>query len=85
MRAVIQNSVGGPDVLVIASQPDPTAKPGEVVVRVKAAGIKVAEEAAAPDAAATPPTMPTPPAAPAAPTPGKRWKWNPKTGKTELQ
>lgn len=39
MRAVIQNSVGGPDVLVIADQPDPTAKPGEVLVRIKAAGI----------------------------------------------
>ncbi|PWJ94167.1 NADPH:quinone reductase-like Zn-dependent oxidoreductase [Mesorhizobium loti] len=39
MRAVIQNSVGGPDVLVIANQPDPTPKAGEVLVRVKAAGI----------------------------------------------
>lgn len=39
MRAVIQNSVGGPDVLVIANQPDPTPKAGEVRVRVKAAGI----------------------------------------------
>ena len=39
MRAVIQNSVGEPDVLVIANQPDPTAKAGEVLVRVKAAGI----------------------------------------------
>ncbi|MFD2054740.1 NADP-dependent oxidoreductase [Mesorhizobium calcicola] len=39
MRAVIQNSVGGPDVLVIANQPDPAPKAGEVLVRVKAAGI----------------------------------------------
>ncbi|TIN01193.1 MAG: NADP-dependent oxidoreductase [Mesorhizobium sp.] len=39
MRAVIQNSVGGPDVLVIADQPDPTPETGEVLVRVKAAGI----------------------------------------------
>ncbi|MER9290637.1 NADP-dependent oxidoreductase [Mesorhizobium sp. M0518] len=39
MRAVIQNSVGGPDVLVIADQPDPTPEAGEVLVRVKAAGI----------------------------------------------
>lgn len=39
MRAVIQNSVGGPDVLVIANRPDPTPKAGEVLVRVKAAGI----------------------------------------------
>lgn len=39
MRAIIQNSVGGPDVLVIANQPDPTPKAGEVLIRVKAAGI----------------------------------------------
>ncbi|TPL12338.1 NADP-dependent oxidoreductase [Mesorhizobium sp. B2-4-14] len=39
MRAVIQNSVGGPDVLVTADQPDPTPKAGEVLVRVRAAGI----------------------------------------------
>jgi NADPH:quinone reductase-like Zn-dependent oxidoreductase len=39
MRAVIQNSVGGPDVLVIADQPNPTPKHGEVLVRVKGAGI----------------------------------------------
>ncbi|MER9160964.1 MULTISPECIES: NADP-dependent oxidoreductase [unclassified Mesorhizobium] len=39
MRAVIQNSVGGPDVLVIADQPDPTPEAGEVLVRIKAAGI----------------------------------------------
>ncbi|CAN7372915.1 NADP-dependent oxidoreductase [Mesorhizobium sp. LjRoot246] len=39
MRAATQNSVGGPDVLVIADRPDPTPKAGEVLVRVKAAGI----------------------------------------------
>lgn len=39
MRAVIQNSVGGPDVLVIADRPNPTPKHGEVLVRVKGAGI----------------------------------------------
>ncbi|MEI9419599.1 NADP-dependent oxidoreductase [Mesorhizobium sp. Cs1299R1N1] len=39
MRAVTQNSVGGPDVLVTAELPDPTPKAGEVLVRVKAAGI----------------------------------------------
>ncbi|MDX8454345.1 NADP-dependent oxidoreductase [Mesorhizobium sp. VK9D] len=39
MRAVIQNSVGGPDVLFVAEQPDPSPRPGEVLVRVKAAGI----------------------------------------------
>ncbi|MDG4881615.1 NADP-dependent oxidoreductase [Mesorhizobium sp. WSM4884] len=39
MRAVIQNSVGGPDVLFVAEQPDPSLKPGEVLIRVQAAGI----------------------------------------------
>ncbi|UCI09277.1 NADP-dependent oxidoreductase [Mesorhizobium sp. B1-1-8] len=39
MRAIIQNSFGGPDVLVIAEQPDPSPKPGEVLVRIKAAGL----------------------------------------------
>ncbi|AZO53214.1 MAG: NADP-dependent oxidoreductase [Mesorhizobium sp.] len=39
MRAVTQNSVGGPDVLVTAELPDPSPKAGEVLVRVKAAGI----------------------------------------------
>ena len=39
MRAVIQNSVGGPDVLVIADRPAPSPKSGEVLVRVRAAGI----------------------------------------------
>jgi NADPH:quinone reductase-like Zn-dependent oxidoreductase len=39
MRAIIQNSVGGPDVLIIADRPDPQPKAGEVLVRVKAAGI----------------------------------------------
>ncbi|MGX5850069.1 NADP-dependent oxidoreductase [Mesorhizobium sp. PL10] len=39
MRAVIQNSVGGPDVLVIADRPNPTPKNGDVLVRVKGAGI----------------------------------------------
>lgn len=39
MRAVTQNSVGGPDVLVIANHPAPSPKAGEVLVRVKAAGI----------------------------------------------
>jgi NADPH:quinone reductase-like Zn-dependent oxidoreductase len=39
MRAVIQTSVGGPEVLFVAEQPDPAPKPGEVLVRIKAAGI----------------------------------------------
>lgn len=45
MRAVIQNTVGEPDVLVIANQPDPTPKAGEVLVRVKAAGINPVDSA----------------------------------------
>ncbi|MER9403122.1 NADP-dependent oxidoreductase [Mesorhizobium caraganae] len=39
MRAVVQNSVGGPDVLVITDRPSPSPKSGEVLVRVHAAGI----------------------------------------------
>jgi NADPH:quinone reductase-like Zn-dependent oxidoreductase len=39
MRAVIQNSVGGPDVLVVADRPAPSPHAGEVLVRIKAAGI----------------------------------------------
>ncbi|BCM21362.1 NADP-dependent oxidoreductase [Mesorhizobium sp. J8] len=39
MRAVIQTSVGGPEVLFVAEQPDPAPKSGEVLVRIKAAGI----------------------------------------------
>ena len=39
MRAVTQTSVGGPEVLFAAEQPDPSPKAGEVLVRVKAAGI----------------------------------------------
>ncbi|MBZ9866160.1 NADP-dependent oxidoreductase [Mesorhizobium sp. CA15] len=39
MRAVIQTSVGGPEVLFVAEQPNPKPGPGEVLVRVKAAGL----------------------------------------------
>jgi NADPH:quinone reductase-like Zn-dependent oxidoreductase len=39
MRAIIQNSVGGPEVLVIADRPDPAPRAGEVLVRVRAAAI----------------------------------------------
>ncbi|TPN45331.1 MULTISPECIES: NADP-dependent oxidoreductase [unclassified Mesorhizobium] len=45
MRAVIQNTVGGPDVLVIANQPDPSPQAGEVLVRVQAAGINPVDSA----------------------------------------
>lgn len=36
MRAVIQNSVGGPEVLVIADRPAPSPNAGEVLIRVGA-------------------------------------------------
>ncbi|TIO07056.1 NADP-dependent oxidoreductase [Mesorhizobium sp.] len=39
MRAIIQNSVGGPEVLVIADRLAPSPKAGEVLVRIGAAGI----------------------------------------------
>ena len=39
MRAVIQEKVGGPEVLHVAERPSPTPGAGEVLVRVKAAGI----------------------------------------------
>jgi NADPH:quinone reductase-like Zn-dependent oxidoreductase len=39
MRVVAQNSVGGPEVLVVAERPVPEPKSGEVLVRVKAAGV----------------------------------------------
>lgn len=39
MRAVLSKIVGGPDSLVIEEVLDPTPKPGEVVIEVKAVGI----------------------------------------------
>jgi NADPH2:quinone reductase len=39
MKAVLSKSVGGPDTLVMEEVADPTAKPGEVVVAVKACGV----------------------------------------------
>ena len=39
MRAVVQTKVGGPEVLEIAERPSPKPSAGEVLVRVKAAGI----------------------------------------------
>lgn len=39
MRAIVQTAFGGPDVLEIAERPSPKAGPGEVVVRVAAAGV----------------------------------------------
>lgn len=45
MRAVTQTSVGGPDVLVLADRPSPSPAAGEVLVRVKAAGINPVDAA----------------------------------------
>ncbi|MFE0018518.1 NADP-dependent oxidoreductase [Mesorhizobium sp. NPDC059054] len=39
MRAIVQTSVGGPQVLTLANRPDPVPNKGEVLVRVHAAGI----------------------------------------------
>lgn len=39
MRAVIQDSVGGPDVLFVTDRPKPAPMAGQVLVRIKAAGI----------------------------------------------
>lgn len=39
MRAVIQETFGGPEVLRVAERPKPQALPSEVLVRVKAAGV----------------------------------------------
>ncbi|MFD0481902.1 NAD(P)H-quinone oxidoreductase [Kineococcus sp. GCM10028916] len=45
MRAVIVERPGGPEVLVPTELPDPVAGPGEVVVRVAAAGVNRADVA----------------------------------------
>ena len=39
MRAVRVHQFGGPEVLQLEEVPDPTPGPGEVVVRVRAAGV----------------------------------------------
>lgn len=43
MRAVIADGAGGPEVLSVAELPDPVAGPGEVVIRVAAAGLNRAD------------------------------------------
>lgn len=43
MRAIIIEKYGEPDVLAIQQRPDPVAKPGHVVIEVKAFGINHAE------------------------------------------
>jgi NADPH:quinone reductase len=39
MRAIVVNEQGGPEVLALAEEPNPVAGPGQVVVRVAAAGV----------------------------------------------
>jgi NADPH2:quinone reductase len=39
MRAIVIDKHGGPEVLVLAERPDPEAAPGEVIVKVAAAGV----------------------------------------------
>jgi tumor protein p53-inducible protein 3 len=43
MRAVIVKSPGGPEVLQIAQVPDPQPRPGDLLVRVRAAGLNRAD------------------------------------------
>lgn len=45
MRAVTQDTVGGPEVLKISEQPVPQPSSGEVLVRIKAAGINPVDAA----------------------------------------
>ena len=45
MRTITQNTAGGPEVLVIVEIDDPTPGPGEVLVRVSAAGINPVDAA----------------------------------------
>jgi NADPH:quinone reductase-like Zn-dependent oxidoreductase len=43
MRAIVIKQYGGPDVLTVADRPDPVAKPGHVLIEVKAFGLNRAE------------------------------------------
>jgi len=43
MRAVVATEPGGPEVLTVIEQPDPTPAPGEVVIDVAAAGLNRAD------------------------------------------
>jgi len=43
MRAVVVNEPGGVDALEVVERPDPEPRPGEVVVRVRAAGVNRAD------------------------------------------
>jgi NADPH2:quinone reductase len=39
MKAMLSNTVGGPETLVLEERPDPVAEPGKVVLSVKACGV----------------------------------------------
>jgi len=39
MKAMLSNTVGGPETLVLEDRPDPVAEPGKVVLSVKACGV----------------------------------------------
>ncbi|TLW91949.1 NADP-dependent oxidoreductase [Saccharomonospora piscinae] len=39
MKAIIQQRYGGPEVLTVGERPDPKVAPGEVLIRVRAAGV----------------------------------------------
>ena len=39
MRAIVIDNQGGPEVLSLAERPDPEAAPGQVIVKVAAAGV----------------------------------------------
>ena len=43
MKAVVVTRLGGPEVLEVRDVPDPSAKPGEVIVRVEAVGVNFAD------------------------------------------
>jgi NADPH2:quinone reductase len=43
MKAVLATRIGGPEVLELQDAPDPQPKPGEVLVRVEAAGVNFAD------------------------------------------
>ena len=43
MRAIVYTGAGGPEVISVRDVPDPMAGPGQVVVRVRAAGLNLAD------------------------------------------
>lgn len=45
MRKIVQHSTGGPEVMVVEQQPKPELRDGQVLVRVKAAGINPVDTA----------------------------------------